>query len=76
MTTDMKETGREPAEDEPTRSTNEPDRSGSQPRVSVTPNDWRKLEALSDELGLPYSKVYNVSFQALLEKLGHKGHAE
>lgn len=72
----MKETGREPAKDEPTRNTNEPDQSGSPPRVSVTPNDWKKLEALSDELGLPYSKVYNVSFQALLEKLGHKGHAE
>ena len=117
----MKETGREPAEDEPPRSTDEPDRpgssaydepsagesdpsprgkgsppktrrdkecasrtgedrscssSGSQRRVSVTPNNWERLEALSEELGLPYSKVYNVSFQALLEKLGHKGHAE
>lgn len=50
--------------------------SGSKKRVSVTPNDWKTLEALSDELGLPYSKVYNVSFQALLEKLGHRGHAE
>lgn len=31
--------------------------SGSQRRVSVTPNDWKKLEALSEEIGLPYSKV-------------------
>jgi hypothetical protein len=39
-------------------------------RVSVTPQDWDKVEALAEEFGLPYSKVYNMGFNALLEKLG------
>jgi hypothetical protein len=41
-------------------------------RVSVTPRDWGELEALSEEFGLPYSRIYNMSFNALLEKLGRK----
>ena len=45
---------------------------GHSQRVSVTPRDWSKLEALSEEFGLPYSKIYNMSFNALLEKLGRK----
>jgi hypothetical protein len=38
-------------------------------RVSVTPRDWDQVEALADDLGLPYSKLYNLAFSALLEKL-------
>lgn len=41
-------------------------------RVSVTPRDPDRLEAVAEELGLPKSKVYNVAFQALLEKLERK----
>ena len=41
-------------------------------RVQVTPRDWKKVEAISEELGLPYSKVYNMAFSTLLEKLGRK----
>ncbi|MCS3632657.1 hypothetical protein GGP55_003277 [Salinibacter ruber] len=47
---------------------------GSQPgrkaRVSVTPRDPEQLEEIANELGLPKSKVYNMGFKALLEKLG------
>ena len=39
-------------------------------RVSVTPQDPDALEALAEEFGLPQSKVYNMAFRALLEKLG------
>ena len=45
---------------------------GQKKRVSVTPRDWEKLKALAEEFGLPYSKIYNMSFSALLEKLGRK----
>lgn len=40
------------------------------PRVSVTPRDPNLLEEVACELGLPKSKVYNMAFQALLEKIG------
>lgn len=40
------------------------------PRVSVTPRDPNLLEEVARELGLPKSKVYNMGFRALLEKLG------
>jgi hypothetical protein len=46
--------------------------SGRSRRVAVTPSDWDKLESLAEEFGLPYSKIYNMSFSALLEKLGRK----
>ena len=39
-------------------------------RVSVTPRDPEQLEEIANELGLPKSKVYNMGFKALLEKLG------
>lgn len=39
-------------------------------RISVTPKDPEKLEEVAESLGLPKSKVYNMGFQALLEKLG------
>jgi sugar-specific transcriptional regulator TrmB len=38
----------------------------------VTPQEWSTVKALSEELGLPYSKIYNMAFNALLEKLGRK----
>jgi len=43
---------------------------GRAKRVSVTPRDLGELEAVAAELGLPLSKVYNMAFQALREKLG------
>jgi hypothetical protein len=39
-------------------------------RVSVTPQDPERLEEVASDLGLPKSKVYNMGFRALLEKLG------
>ena len=39
-------------------------------RISVTPKDPDKLEEVAEELGLPQSKVYNMGFQALLDKFG------
>lgn len=39
-------------------------------RISVTPKDPETLEKEAEKLGLPKSKVYNMGFQALLEKLG------
>jgi DNA-binding IclR family transcriptional regulator len=36
----------------------------------VTPRDPNLLEEVARELGLPKSKVYNMGFRALLEKLG------
>lgn len=46
--------------------------SGRSARISVTPQDPGRLEELAEELGLPKSKVYNMAFQALLEKLGRE----
>lgn len=46
--------------------------SGRSSRISVTPRDPGRLEELAEELGLPKSKVYNMAFQALLEKLGRE----
>jgi hypothetical protein len=43
---------------------------GRKKRVSVTPRDLGKLEQVADDLGVPKSKVYNMGFQALLEKFG------
>jgi DNA-binding IclR family transcriptional regulator len=36
----------------------------------VTPRAPNLLEEVARELGLPKSKVYNMAFQALLEKIG------
>lgn len=44
--------------------------SGRKKRISVTPRDLWKLEEVADDLGVPKSKVYNMGFKALLEKLG------
>jgi hypothetical protein len=43
---------------------------GRRQRVTVTPQDWDELEAIATKYGLPRSKVYNVAFGALREKLG------
>jgi len=42
---------------------------GRTKRVSVTPNDPEKLAEVAERLGLPKSKVYNMGFQHLVEKL-------
>lgn len=42
-------------------------------RVYVTPRDFEQVDELAKELGIPRSKVYNMAFQALLEKLGRAG---
>ncbi|MCS4187847.1 hypothetical protein [Salinibacter ruber] len=47
------------------------DSDGRKTRISVTPQDPEQLEEVANKLGgLPKSKVYNMGFQALLEKLG------
>lgn len=61
-----------------TASSGEESRSGGQgdsdrKRVYVTPRDFEQVDELAKELGIPRSKVYNMAFQALLEKLGRAG---
>jgi hypothetical protein len=44
---------------------------GRKRRVAVTPQDPEVLEAISENFGLPRSKVYNLAFKALVDKLEH-----
>ena len=42
---------------------------GRKRRVKVTPNDWEKLEEVSEHLGVGNAKVYRIAFQKLCRGL-------
>lgn len=57
-------------DDSPSDASSRSASTGRKTRISVTPRDPDRLEEVASDLGIPKSKVYNMGFQALLEKFG------
>jgi hypothetical protein len=47
---------------------------GRKRRVKVTPDDWEKLEQVSEQLGVPRAMVYRIAFNHLCRSLDLKWH--
>lgn len=62
---------REESSTEEKNASNGSNSTGRKRRVTVTPQDPEVLEAISESFGLPRSKVYNLAFKALVDKLEH-----